>query len=107
MIGATAALKTLFRLSLIGDEAVQASANKSLEAGLSRIVAAKVVLLDSCGKETLGEVLGVFVCRLPLDANVFVSRFPVALNDGGERALTSLWIITARSDDRRMPGYRE
>ena len=59
-----------------------------------------MVLFECICEEGLGQVFRVFVVGLPLEAYVFVDRFPVAREDGIERTLAHDVIRAACLDDR-------
>src|SRR5258708_7272013 len=107
MIGAAAALETLFRLFLIRDKPIQTSANESLKTCLGGIVTREVVLLEGERKKPLREIFGVFVGGLPFDADVFIGRFPIAFDDGGKGTFADVPVRAARGHNRRMVGYRK
>src|SRR5687768_18146266 len=100
MAQVAAALQPLACFSLVGDEAVETCSQKSLEAGLARVVASKMILLESVGKEALRQVFRVFVACLPFQADVFVRGFPVAGEDGVEGALPYRVVLATRCGDR-------
>src|SRR5262245_32706201 len=99
MFKTTASFQALFSLALVGDEAVGARPQKSLEACLGGIVISKVVLLKSIDEEPLRQIFGVFVIDIPFYANVVVERLPIAFEDGVKRSLTNLRLTTAYSDN--------
>ena len=89
---------------MIRNEAIKAGSQKGLKAGLFGIKARKIILLDRGREKALDQILCIFVRCLPLDTDVFISRFPIALDDGGKGALALFAVITARGDDCRMTG---
>ena len=99
MFQAAAAFQSLLRLSLVRDETVDTGAQKSLKARLSRVVINEVVLLKSVAEKLLSQVLRILVISVPLEADVFVDRLPIAFENRAEGSLTNLWLFTANPDD--------
>src|SRR5262249_30292671 len=87
MFVAAAALETLACLTFVCHEAVETGAQKRLKARFARVVIGEVLLLEGVREEALGEIFGIFVVGLPLQANVFVDGFPVARENRLERSL--------------------
>jgi hypothetical protein len=107
VVHTTAAFETSPRLALICNKPIQAGAQKRLEAGFGCIVAGKVVLLECVREESLRQIFRVFVIRLPLETNVFVSWFPIAREDGVERALAQELVIAAGTRKGGVVGDRK
>ena len=61
------------------------------------------ILFEQGREESLDQVLGLFVGAPPLDADVFVGRFPVDRGNGGERGRP----VGCRSVDERLAGGGE
>src|SRR5687768_5290390 len=58
-----------------------------------------MILLERVCEEALRQIFCVFVICLPLKANVFVSGFPIARQDGLESATAHDLVIAAGADD--------
>lgn len=99
MFEAAAAFQSLSRLSLVGYETVDAGAQKSLKARFSRIVISEVVFLKGVAEKLLGQVFRVLVIDIPFQSDVFVDRLPITVENGTERSLTNMWLVTANRDD--------
>ena len=66
-----------------------------------------MIFLERVRKESLSQILSIFVAGLPFKANVFVNWFPVTREDGVERAAANRLIIAAGADDRGVVGDRK
>lgn len=104
-----AALLAAGGLSLAGGEVVQAGAEEGAEAGPLGVVGAEGPFCQGVGEELLGEVGGVLARGPPLDPQVLVDRFPVALGEGGEGLSARLGVGPGIADgtDDRVPGRGE
>jgi len=103
----TATFEPASGFAFVCDETVQAGAEKCLKACFARVVSGEVILFEGVGEEPLRQILGVFVVRVPFQANVFVGGFPVARKDGVEGATADELIVAAGVDDGGVIGDRE
>src|SRR5207237_2755648 len=94
-------------LFLVGHVTVQADPQKSAKAALAGLVRTQEVLLERAREKTLGQVLPLFVVGLPLDAQVFVDRLPVRVDEKPEGALLLWSVVRACREDGRAPCRRE
>ena len=105
MVAAT--LQSPSGFALIRNEAIETRTQKRLKAGLARVVSGKMIFLECIREEALRQIFRVFVVYVPLEANVFVSGFPIAGENRVESTTAHELIVAARAYDCRVIGDRE
>src|SRR4026209_316986 len=95
VVHVAATLEPLSGLTFVRDKPIETRAQKRLKAGLARVVARKMILLERVGKESLRQVFCVLVAGLPFEANVFVDWFPITIENRVESTPADDLVIAA------------
>src|SRR5688500_8481215 len=103
----TAAFDSASRFALVGNKAVETSAQKRSETGFRRIISLKEIFLNGAGEESLRQILRLFVRFVPFESDVLVNRLPVSSHDGFESLKPFAALVAAESGDRRQARNRE
>src|SRR5215216_5602513 len=107
MVHVAATLEPPPGFPFIRNKAIETSAQKRLKTGLARVVTGEMIFLEGVCEEALRQIFRVFVIRLPLETDVFVSRFPITGEDGVEGTMAHELIVAARTNNCGVVGDRE